>query len=164
VFWLVVWKVRLGMAGSFRAFGRSMEPVIPSGSYVTVEPVDVDTIELGDIVVARVRDSTMLHLVKAIDADRRQMEISGTSGPANGWTAFDLVYGICTHIGEKPVLRAGEKVRRFRPGRKIVPPHPNAAPNPSRMGVDSAGNVGQAANVTPSKKEPEHWTSRARRH
>ena len=112
MFWLVVWKVRLGMTGSFRAFGGSMEPVIPSGSRVTIEPVDVDTIELGDIVVARVRDSTMLHLVKAIDADRRQVEISGTTGPANGWTAFDLVYGICTRIGESPVPGARAKANR----------------------------------------------------
>ena len=52
--------------------------MIPSGSSVTIEPVDVDKIELGDIVVARVRDSTMLHLVKTIDAVRRQVEISGT--------------------------------------------------------------------------------------
>jgi hypothetical protein len=119
VFWLVVWKVRLGLAGSFRAFGTSMEPVIPSGSRVTIEPVDVDTVELGDVVVARVGDSTMLHLVKTIVADRRQIEISGTSGPANGWTAFDLVYGICTRIGETPVPGAGEKVRSFTLGRKI---------------------------------------------
>lgn len=146
------------MGGSFRAFGSSMEPVIPSGSRVTIEPVDVDRIDLGDIVVARVRDSTMLHLVKAIDADRRQVEISGTSGPANGWTEFDLVYGICTRIGETPIPQAGQKARRFRPGRKIVPPHPNAAPNPSRMGVDSAGNVVQGANHATSEKEPEHWT------
>lgn len=94
-----------------------MEPVIPSGSRVTIAPVDVDRVELGDIVAVRVGDSTMLHLVKAIDAERRQAEISGTSGPANGWTALDLVYGICTRIGEKPVPRAAEKVRRLRLGR-----------------------------------------------
>jgi hypothetical protein len=93
VFWLARWKVRLGLVGRFRAFGSSTEPVIPSGSRVSIAPVDVERIELGDIVVARVRDYTMLHLVKAIDADRPQVEISGTSGPANSWTAFDFVYG-----------------------------------------------------------------------
>ena len=163
MFPLVVWKVRLGMAGSFRAFGRSMEPVIPSGSRVTIAPVDVDAIELGDIVVARVRDSTMLHLVKAIDGDRREVEISGTSGPANGWTPFDRVYGICTRIGETPVPAASEKVSTFRFGRKVVPSHLNAARKPSRMGVDSAGNVVQAANDAMSPKEPDHWTSKARK-
>ena len=157
MFRLVVWKVRLGMAGRFRAFGHSMEPVIPSGSRVTVEPVEVDTIELGDIVVARVRDSTMLHLVKAIDPDRRQVEISGTSGPANGWTAFDLVYGICTRIGETPVPGAGAKTNR------LGPLHPKAASNQALLGVDEAGNVLQAAKDSRSGKEPKAWTSRAPR-
>jgi hypothetical protein len=91
-----------------------MEPVIPSGSRVIVEPVDVDRIELGDVVVARVGDSTMLHLVKAIDVAGRRIEISGTSGPANGWTAFEHVYGICTRIGETPVPGARAKARGNR--------------------------------------------------
>ena len=75
-----------------------MEPVIPSGSTVTIEPVDVDKIELGDIVVAKVGASTMLHIVKTIDVERRLVEISGTSA-TSGWTAFDHVFGICTRIG-----------------------------------------------------------------
>src|SRR6476661_191814 len=84
VFFLATWKVRRGMVGRFRAFGSSMEPVIRSGSTVTIEPVDVDKVELGDIVVAEVGDSTMLHLVKAIDVDRRLVEISGTNA-TSGW-------------------------------------------------------------------------------
>jgi hypothetical protein len=111
VFWLATWKVKRGLAGRFRAVGTSMEPVIPSGSRVTIEPVDVDTIELGDIVVAKVGDSTMLHLVKAIDVDRRQVEISGTSA-TSGWTAFDRIFGICTRIGEAPVPGARAKAKR----------------------------------------------------
>src|SRR6476660_5414604 len=90
------------MVARFRAFGSSMEPVIPNGSTVTIEPVDVAKVELGDIVVAKVGDSTMLHLVKAFDVDRRLVEISGTSA-SSGWTALDCVYGICTRIGEAPV-------------------------------------------------------------
>lgn len=106
--------MRHGMTGRFRAFGSSMEPVIPSGSRVTVEPVDGARVELGDIVVAQVGDSTMLHLVKAIDADRRRVEISGTSGPANGWTSLDHVYGICTRIGTTAVPGARAKKKRGR--------------------------------------------------
>ena len=119
MFWLVTWKVRLGFAGSFRAFGRSMEPVIPSGSRVTIESVAADKIEPGDIVVARVGDSTMLHLVKTIDAGGRRAEISGTSGPANGWTPLVRVYGICTRIGDASVPGSDEKIRRHRFGGKI---------------------------------------------
>jgi hypothetical protein len=111
VFWLATWKVRLGMVGRFRAFGSSMEPVVPSGSRVTVEPVDVERIELGDVVVAKVGDSTMLHLVKAIDVDRRFVEISGTSA-TSGWTPLERVYGICTRIGETPVPGARSKTKR----------------------------------------------------
>jgi hypothetical protein len=89
-----------------------MEPVIPSGSYLTIEPVDVERIDLGDVVVAQVGDETMLHLVKAIDHGGRRLEISGTSGPANGWAAFDHVHAICTRIGERPVPGAAVKSRR----------------------------------------------------
>lgn len=89
-----------------------MEPVIPSGSRLTIEPVDRERLELGDIVIARVGNSTMLHLVKAIDLRRRRVEISGTRGPANGWTPFERVYGICTRIGQRPVLGAHEKSKR----------------------------------------------------
>jgi hypothetical protein len=112
MFWLALWKVRRGLVGRFRAFGGSMEPVIASGSRVTIEPVEVDRIELGDIVLAQVGDSTLLHLVKSIDAGGRRVEISGTSGPANGWTSFDRVYGICTRIGATAVPRAGTKAKR----------------------------------------------------
>jgi peptidase S24-like protein len=111
VFLLATWKVKHGMVGRFRAFGNSMEPVIPSGSSVTIEPVDVDRVELGDIVVAKVGDSTMLHLVKAIDSDRRLVEISGT-GASSGWTAFDRVFGICTRIEEAPIPGARAKAKR----------------------------------------------------
>lgn len=120
MFPLALWKVRRGLRGRFRAFGASMEPVIPNGSWVTIEPVDVERIELGDIVVARVGDSTMVHLVKTIDPGRRRVEISGTSGPANGWTTLDRVFGICTRIGETPVPGARAKIKRVGILRYVV--------------------------------------------
>ncbi len=112
LFPLAMWKVKHGMVGRCRVFGRSMEPVIPSGSRVTIEPVHADRLELGDIVVAQVRDSTMLHLVKAFDRAGRQVEISGTSGRANGWTQLERIHGICTEIDGKPVSGAREKTKR----------------------------------------------------
>jgi hypothetical protein len=45
-----------------------------------------------------VGDETMLHLVKTIDRECRRVEISGTRGPANGWTSFERVYGRCVRI------------------------------------------------------------------
>jgi len=114
MFWLEARKVRRGKTGHFRAFGSSMEPVIPSGSYLTIEPVDVEQLELGDIVVVKVGDETMVHLVKTIDRAARRVEISGTSGPASGWTTFEHIYGICTRIGDKAVPGAEAKARRPR--------------------------------------------------
>jgi Peptidase S24-like len=114
MFWLALWKVRLGGIGRIRALGRSMEPVIPSGSRLTIEPVNPERIELGDIVMARVARETMLHLVKAIDREGRRVEISGTRGPADGWTPFERVYGICTRIGKSAVPGAKAKSRRPR--------------------------------------------------
>lgn len=104
------------MVGRCRVFGGSMEPVIPNGSRVTIEPADAEELELGDIVVAELGGSTMLHLVKAIDLAGRQVEIAGTSGPANGWAPFNNVHGICSRIDESPVpvaraKRAAESAR-----------------------------------------------------
>jgi hypothetical protein len=119
MFPLALWKVRLGMTGRFQAFGRSMEPVIPSGSRVTIEPVEVERIELGDIVAVKVGDDTMLHLVKAIDPAERRVEIAGTSGPPSGWTSFDCVEAICTRIEGKAVPGVEGKTRSFiRRGRR----------------------------------------------
>lgn len=113
LFWLAIWKVRLGLRASFRAFGRSMEPVVPSGSVVTIEPVDAERLVLGDIVAVRVGHATMLHLVKAIDRPGRRVEISGTSGSANGWTGLQYVYGVCTRIDGKVVPGAQAKPGLF---------------------------------------------------
>jgi hypothetical protein len=114
LFPVAMWKVRRGMAGRFRAFGHSMEPVIPSGSRVTIEPVAADRIDLGDIVVARVGGSPMLHLVKTVDRPGGRVEISGTSGPANGWTTFDHVDAICTEVAGSAVPGSGSKALRRR--------------------------------------------------
>jgi hypothetical protein len=93
-----------------------MEPVIPSGSRVTVEPVEVERIALGDIVAVKVADATMLHLVKAIDPHERRVEISGTSGPPSGWTSFDCIYAICTRIQGRAVPGVHGRTRRRVPG------------------------------------------------
>jgi hypothetical protein len=89
-----------------------MEPVIPSGSRVMIEPVDVERLELGDIVAVKLGDDTMLHLVKAIDRDQHELEISGTSGPSNGWTSFERVRAICTQVQGRTIAGSQRKRRR----------------------------------------------------
>ena len=80
-----------------------MEPVILSGSRVILEPIDVERIELGDIVVVEPDGSgpTILRFVKEIDHVRQRVEISGTSGQVNRWTTFGRIDAICTRIGER---------------------------------------------------------------
>lgn len=102
------------MAGHFRAYGRSMEPMIPSGTRVRIEPVAADRIEVGDVVVANVGASTVLHRVRSVDRPARRVEISGMSGPANGWTSLDHVQAICTEIGGSTVPEAEAKVAQHR--------------------------------------------------
>ena len=88
-----------------------MDPIIKSGQRVRVEPVDRDRLEVGDAVMVEVNGSSMLHLVSAIDLERRRVEIAGTGGEVNGWTPFDCVYGICTRIDDDPVPGARTKTR-----------------------------------------------------
>lgn len=104
-------KVKRGKPARFRAFGDSMAGIIRSSERVTVEPVDPELLEAGDIVIAEVHGVPMLHLVREVDADGRRAEIGGSDGSVNGWTPFECVYAICTVIGAAPVPGAAAKVR-----------------------------------------------------
>lgn len=73
-----------GKAVSFRPRGSSMTPKIKSGQLVHVEPVLPENVQIGDIVLCRVRGNEYLHLVKAIDDGRFQ--IGNNHGRINGWT------------------------------------------------------------------------------
>ena len=91
-----------------------MDPIIKSGQRVRVEPVDVDRLEIGDVVMVEVNGETMLHQINAIDATNRRVEIANSSGAVNGWTPFDRVYGICTKIADNPVVGAPAKTKTRR--------------------------------------------------
>ena len=71
--------------------GGSMEPKIKSGSRVLIYPVNfADSVEIGDIVLCRVKGSQYLHIVKDIRKDRYL--IGNNRGGINGWTKN--IYGI----------------------------------------------------------------------
>jgi hypothetical protein len=91
-----------------------MDPIIKSGQRVRVEPVNVDRLELGDVVMVEVNGDTMLHRVSAIDPTNGRVEIAGSSGAVNGCTSFDCVYGICTKIAGNPVPGASAKTKTRR--------------------------------------------------
>jgi hypothetical protein len=65
-----------------------MEPVIRSASRLAIEPIDPGGIEVGDIVMARVGDETMLHLAKTVDRERRRAEISDPLAPGERMDAL----------------------------------------------------------------------------
>lgn len=87
-----------GKQVKFRPHGSSMTPRIESGNLVTVDSV-VDEFELdvGDIVLCKVRGKIYLHLISKIGEDGRYM-ISNNHGHDNGWTTRDKIYGIVTTV------------------------------------------------------------------
>lgn len=68
-----------------------MSGKIESGQLCTVEPVDPATVEVGHIVLCRVRGAEYLHLVKAIQGGRFQ--IGNNRGGINGWIGASSIYG-----------------------------------------------------------------------
>jgi hypothetical protein len=64
---------------------------IESGQLCTVEPVDAGTLDVGAIVLCRVKGSEYLHLVKAISGGRFQ--IANSRGRINGWISSGAIFG-----------------------------------------------------------------------
>jgi hypothetical protein len=84
-------KLQAGETVSFRPRGNSMSPRIESGHLCTVAPVDVTTLEAGDIVLCKVRGAEYLHIVKAIQGGRFQ--IGNNRGFINGWVGASAIFG-----------------------------------------------------------------------
>ncbi|MFI0421122.1 hypothetical protein [Spongiactinospora sp. 9N601] len=104
-------RVAAGATVEFRPTGSSMVPLIRSRQQVRVAPVDPAKVEVGDIVLARVRGTVYLHLVSAVDAPGGRLQISNNRGRVNGWTGHDRVFGICVSVDGVPRPRAAGKTR-----------------------------------------------------
>lgn len=76
--------------------GNSMVPRIYSKQPHTLEPASWETVEIGDVVYAKVKGSFLTHLVKAKNPDKGCL-ISNNKGKENGWTKN--VYGKVIKIG-----------------------------------------------------------------
>jgi hypothetical protein len=61
-----------------------------------VAPADPSTLQVGDIVLCRVRGSEYLHIVKAIQGDRYQ--IGNNRGLINGWVGGNSIFGKCVRL------------------------------------------------------------------
>lgn len=87
-----VQKLLKGETVSFRPRGNSMQPRIKSGQLCCVVPVGcVRDLQVGDVVLCRVRGQEYLHLVKAIQGARFQ--IGNNRGRINGWIGANGIFG-----------------------------------------------------------------------
>lgn len=73
-----------------------MKGRIESGQLCTVVPVNISEIEVGDIVLCKVRGKEYLHNVKAIQGNRYQ--IGNNRGLINGWIGPSSIFGKCVSI------------------------------------------------------------------
>ena len=96
--WATEYIARLGEGEtvSFRPRGGSMTGRIESGQLCTVEPVDASTLQVGDIVLCRVRGTEYIHLIRAIEGSRFQ--IGNNRGGINGWIGAGFIFGKCVAV------------------------------------------------------------------
>jgi hypothetical protein len=89
-------KLRQGETVQFRPRGDSMSGKIESGQLCTVEVVDPSNLQVGDIVLCKVRGTHYLHLIKAVRGGRFQ--IGNNRGHINGWVTAASIYGRCVKV------------------------------------------------------------------
>ncbi len=90
-------KLREGQTVQIRPRGHSMKGKVDDGALVTVEPCEAEALEVGDIVLVRVRGHDYLHLIKAKDPQGR-FQIGNNRGGINGWVGSNCIYGKATKI------------------------------------------------------------------
>jgi SOS-response transcriptional repressor LexA len=84
-------KLKNGETVKFRPKGHSMTGRVNDGELCTVEPVNADTVEVGDVVLCTVHGRQFLHLVKAKQDGRFQ--IGNNKGHINGWVGHNGIHG-----------------------------------------------------------------------
>jgi len=104
----IIQRLQEGENVKLKEGGNSMVPIIASRQEVTLSPVDTAKLEIGDIVLARVKGHYYTHKVSALQGER--VQISNNHGHVNGWVHKSKVYGIVTAIYGHPVPKAKKKV------------------------------------------------------
>jgi hypothetical protein len=94
-------KLQAGETTQIRPKGHSMTGKVNHLDLVTLEPCEIDNLEIGSIVLVRVKGNVYLHLVKAIKqvGDQKRFLIGNNRGGTNGWVNGKAIYGIATQIG-----------------------------------------------------------------
>ena len=87
-----------GQTVTIRPHGESMRPRVLSGAHVTLAPVALADLRVGDVVLCRVKGEVYLHLVTALKGSGAdlQVQIGNNRGKINGWTR--AIYGRATEI------------------------------------------------------------------
>ena len=93
---IAIERLRKGNPAVIKPRGHSMRPKVCDGDTVTVEPCDTLQLEVGDIVLVRVKGRDYLHLIKAIDGKR--FLIGNNRGGTNGWVGPNGIFGKATVI------------------------------------------------------------------
>lgn len=91
-------NLQKGITVQFKPHGNSMRPLVCDGDQVTVSP-DLKDLQVGDVVLCKVRGREYLHLLKAMDGERYQ--IANNRGHVNGWIGRTHIYGRVTAIDRK---------------------------------------------------------------
>lgn len=92
-------ELAAGRAVQIRPFGGSMRGRIESGQLVTLTPVDLTNVQVGDAVLVQWCGNYLLHLVKEINGD--QFLIGNNIGKINGWVSGSAVRGkVVAVVGE----------------------------------------------------------------
>lgn len=85
-------RLSRGEVVRLKVHGHSMEPRIPNGATVTLDPTV--PIVIGSFVLAKIRGRLVVHMVGAVGPGRYR--IQNIRGGVNGWTR--QVYGVVTEI------------------------------------------------------------------
>jgi hypothetical protein len=88
-------KLAAGETVQFRPRGASMRGRIESGQLCTVMPAP-EVLEVGDIVLCKVRGREYLHLIKARQGERYL--IGNNRGKINGWVSRNAIFGECVRV------------------------------------------------------------------
>lgn len=83
--------LKQGKTVEIKPRGHSMKGKVNDGDKVTVEPCEVENLEVGDVVLVRVKGQDYLHLVKAKNQGR--FLIGNNRGGINGWVGHNCIYG-----------------------------------------------------------------------
>lgn len=68
-----------------------MHPLVMSGQRVLLEPIGEKELQVGEVVLVKVKGSVYLHKITALEGER--VQIGNNRGYINGWTIKDKVYG-----------------------------------------------------------------------